>query len=318
MRIGFVLLLSWLVISTAIADSGKQIDPSISGAWYDNNNSGHGFVINIAGQPGKLTLVATWYTFDNQRQPMWLSGAAPLPDDASSITLSLNASSGALFGPEFISDDVIMRPWGDLILKFSTCDQGTVDYQPYDDEFKSGSVEITRLTNTAGLDCLPDNVTARKCSLIGPVTRVSDGDSITVANDAGLKHKIRLRGIDTPELGQPYGTEAKDFMRSLVDQQRVCIEGDELDRYNRILGTVFLDDDNINLKVIKAGYAWHYKFYQDEQTPENRQAYSDAEVQARQANSGLWTEPDPIAPWDWRKGVRPESKQKNTGWFSLW
>jgi endonuclease YncB( thermonuclease family) len=296
----------WLPIAASIADSSKQIDPSISGSWYDSNNSGHGFLINIAGQPGNLTLVVTWYTYDNQRQPLWLLGAAPLPDDASSITLTLNSSRGALFGPDFISDDATLKPWGDLTLDFSSCDQGTALYQPYSDEFKSGSVAITRLTNTAGLECKPDQAPAstRKCSLIGPVTRVSDGDSITVANETGLQHKIRLKGIDTPELGQPYGTEAKDFMRSRVDQQQVCIEGTEFDRFNRLLGTVFLGNDNINLKIIQAGYAWHYKFFQDEQTPKNRQAYSDAEEQARLDNIGLWIEPDPIAPWDWRKGTR--------------
>ena len=318
MRKFSVLSLSLLMISTVHANSNKVITPSISGTWYEPKRPGHGFIINITGQTNNLTLVATWYTYNNQRQQMWLSGAAPLSKGSTRVNIPLTISTGALFGAEFNSDDIVIKPWGNLIFEFDSCDTGIARYQPNNDQFQSGSIAITRLTNTAGLECKQDPSITQKCVLTGSVTRVSDGDSITVSSNTGFPHKIRLAGIDTPELGQPYGTEAKNFLRSLIDQQQVCIEGDKLDRYNRLLGTVFLDNDNINLKIIQAGYAWHYKFYQDEQSPEDRQSFSDAEEQSRQNHRGLWIDAQPIAPWDWRKGIRSKMIPEDSHWFSIW
>lgn len=65
--------------------------------------------------------------------------------------------------------------------------------------------------------------------------------------------------------------------------------------------------------MVKVGYAWHYKKYQREQTPEDRVLYSKAELQARSDVIGLWSEPSPINPSDWRKGTRmaPRAKKAN-------
>ena len=58
--------------------------------------------------------------------------------------------------------------------------------------------------------------------------------------------------------------------------------------------------DPVGLEQIKAGMAWHYKYYQSEQTPEDRAFYADAEIQARASRRGLWTDASPIPPWDFR------------------
>jgi hypothetical protein len=60
----------------------------------------------------------------------------------------------------------------------------------------------------------------------------------------------------------------------------------------------------MNLEQAKAGLAWHYKYYQDEQSPEDRRLYADAETEARSARRGLWADPGPIPPWDFRRGKR--------------
>jgi endonuclease YncB( thermonuclease family) len=76
------------------------------------------------------------------------------------------------------------------------------------------------------------------------------------------------------------------------------------DRYKRILGKVLLDEEDMNLEQIKAGLAWHYKKYQKEQSPTDRKLYSKAEIKARVAERGLWHDPAPAPPWDYRKMKR--------------
>ena len=81
----------------------------------------------------------------------------------------------------------------------------------------------------------------------------------------------------------------------------MVVEYNKLDWYKRILGKVLLNDEDMNLEQINAGLAWHYKEYQDEQTPSDRKLYSEAENEAREARRGLWHDPDPVPPWEYRK-----------------
>jgi endonuclease YncB( thermonuclease family) len=84
----------------------------------------------------------------------------------------------------------------------------------------------------------------------------------------------------------------------------VVVEYDKYARYGRVLGKVLLDGEDMNLEQIRAGLAWHYKKYQGEQTVSDRVAYSDAEMEARRYERGLWGDPDPVPPWDYRKAKR--------------
>ena len=108
------------------------------------------------------------------------------------------------------------------------------------------------------------------------------------------------RGIDAPERRQAFGTKSKEFLSELVGGQVVTVEYYDLDRYQRILGKVLLDGEDINLEQVSSGMAWHYKKYQREQTTADRIRYSDAEREARKQKLGLWHDPYPIAPWDYR------------------
>ena len=56
------------------------------------------------------------------------------------------------------------------------------------------------------------------------------------------------------------------------------------------------------LAQLTIGLAWHYKKYAAEQSEEDRGRYAFAEVEARVRRAGLWRDPGPLAPWDWRKG----------------
>jgi endonuclease YncB( thermonuclease family) len=141
-------------------------------------------------------------------------------------------------------------------------------------------------------------------TLHGKIVGVSDGDSVTVIDGDLTQHKIRLAGIDAPEQGQPFGQASKRSLSELVFNKIVTIDWSKKDRYGRIVGKVLVNGLDANLEQVKLGLAWFYKEYQNELNLDDRLAYLDAHEEAMTAKKGLWIEPTPIAPWDWRKAVR--------------
>jgi len=138
-------------------------------------------------------------------------------------------------------------------------------------------------------------------TLIGKVVAVADGDTITVLDGQQAQHKIRLMGIDCPEKAQPFGQVAKKSLSDQVFDRFVSVEWQKLDRYGRIVGKVLVSGQDANLEQVRRGLAWHFKKYDREQEPLDRATYSQAEIEARMNNRGLWSDPEPIPPWDWRK-----------------
>lgn len=136
----------------------------------------------------------------------------------------------------------------------------------------------------------------------GKVIDAHDGDTITVLNDQKKQFKVRFNGIDAPELKQDFGNKSRQNLAKLVFGKTVTIVCPKVDKYGRNVCTVFLDKTDINLEQVKGGFAWHYKKYQDEQTPEDRKNYSEAEINARQLNLGLWLQPNATEPSAWRRG----------------
>ena len=141
-------------------------------------------------------------------------------------------------------------------------------------------------------------------TLTGRTVRVTDGDTIVILSEGKVQHKIRLQGIDAPERGQAYGTKSKEHLSDAVAGKFVVVEYDKRDRYGRIVGKVLLSNEDINLRQIEAGLAWHYKKYQDEQTTSDRLKYSDAELEARRVRRGLWADNNPVPPWEYRQAKR--------------
>lgn len=134
----------------------------------------------------------------------------------------------------------------------------------------------------------------------GNVVGIADGDTITVLDAAKVQHKIRLTGIDAPEKKQPFGNRSKQSLSDMVFNEIVTVETDKRDRYGRELGKVQARDKDVNLEQVRAGMAWHYKAYERTQSATDRQAYADAENEAKAAKRGLWAEPEPTPPWEWR------------------
>ena len=128
----------------------------------------------------------------------------------------------------------------------------------------------------------------------GRVIKIQDGDTLTVRSGE-VNFRVRLHGIDAPERGQPYSVKAKELLEVLVAGKNITIKVMDVDRYGRLIGLIFMDDLLVNLELLKEGLAWHYFEYDD--TPE----FAQAEEEARRYKLGLWIEPNPVAPWDWRK-----------------
>lgn len=150
--------------------------------------------------------------------------------------------------------------------------------------------------------------TAAQQTLIGRVVRIADGDTITVLDSSNTQHRIRLGGIDAPESKQDFGTQSKKSLSSMVFGKDVTVVYEKTDQYGRLVGKVLLDGKDVNLEQVRAGMAWHYKEYEREQSSEDRELYGRAEDEARSARRGLWADPNPVEPGEFRKQERQERK----------
>ena len=141
-------------------------------------------------------------------------------------------------------------------------------------------------------------------TLRGRVVGVADGDTVTVLDAQKVQHKIRLSGIDAPEKSQAFGQRSKQHLSDLVFGQTVEVGFNKTDRYGRLIGKIVVNGQDANLQQLHAGMAWHYKEYEREQPPEERRRYAQAEVDARERGVGLWKDPNPVPPWEFRRAQR--------------
>ena len=153
------------------------------------------------------------------------------------------------------------------------------------------------------------------CEVPGKVIAITDGDTFKILDAAKQQHNIRILGIDAPEKSQPYSKAAKKHLNQLIAKKTVCLEPVETDRYQRTISKVILSDVDIGLALINSGYAWHYKEYMSNQPEADQSLYAAGELQAKLSVIGLWSEPNPVPPWDCRSGKRkvqlcsPSSRQ---------
>ena len=137
--------------------------------------------------------------------------------------------------------------------------------------------------------------------LEGHVIHVSDGDTITVLNSKHQQLRVRIAAIDAPERQQPFAKRSQEHLSEFVRRQLVVVEWYKKDRYGRLVGTVYVKGVDVGLEQLRAGLAWHFKRYENEQTPEDLARYSAAENDARARRIGLWQDKEPVPPWEWRR-----------------
>ena len=133
---------------------------------------------------------------------------------------------------------------------------------------------------------------------------IADGDTVTVLDSEGQRRKIRLAGIDAPESRQAYGQRSRSSLQDLLAGRQVQVTYDKADRYGRLVGKIELEGRDINLEQLRRGLAWHYKKYEAEQSPGDRQLYAHAQREAQAARLGLWRDSQPLPPWDYRQQMR--------------
>ena len=132
----------------------------------------------------------------------------------------------------------------------------------------------------------------------GNVVSITDGDTIRVMHN-GFSERIRLWGIDCPESKQAFGTRAKQFTGDLAFGQTVTVKVRDIDRYKRTVAEIILPDGrNLNREIVRAGFAWWYQQYARRET-----VLRDLEGEARTARRGLWADPKPVPPWEWRRAT---------------
>ena len=132
---------------------------------------------------------------------------------------------------------------------------------------------------------------------------VLDGDTIEVLNGHHAE-RIRLSGIDCPEKGQAFGKRAKQAASELVYGKEVTLQTFGKDKYKRTIANVILPDGtNVNHTLVKDGWCWWFRKY----APGNT-VLEGLEKEAREARKGLWVDPRPVPPWEWRAQRRDAVK----------
>lgn len=131
------------------------------------------------------------------------------------------------------------------------------------------------------------------------VVGVKDGDTIVVLLEGNVQETIRLAHVDCPEKKQAFGMRAKQFASDFCFGKTVkIVETARRDRSGRMIALVYVNNKCLNQALVSNGLAWHFKKYSKDMS------YDVLEQKARVAKIGLWLDPNPIAPWDWRKSKK--------------
>jgi micrococcal nuclease len=136
-------------------------------------------------------------------------------------------------------------------------------------------------------------------SFTGKVIGVKDGDTVVVIDTANNQTTLRLAEVDCPEKKQAFGTKAKQFTSDAVYLKEVKYIVTDTDRYGRSIAKIYYDDNKyLSAEIIKNGFGWQYKQYS------TSKLLANLEQEARQNKRGLWVEPNPIYPSDFRKSKK--------------
>ena len=128
----------------------------------------------------------------------------------------------------------------------------------------------------------------------GRVVSVADGDTITVLVER-QQVKVRLVEIDAPEKAQAFGNRSKQSLSDMCFDKEAQILEKGKDRYGRTLGRVYCVGIDTSAEQVRRGMAWVYDKYVTDHS------LYQLQNEARTANRGLWYDPEPAPPWEWRR-----------------
>jgi endonuclease YncB( thermonuclease family) len=118
---------------------------------------------------------------------------------------------------------------------------------------------------------------------------------VTCIDTTGRTVRIRMVGIDAPELDQPAGGQARSALARKLAAGVVRVEGDARDQHGRLLGTLWIDNRDVNREMVADGWAWAFTGFADDED------LLAAESAARHDRRGLWADPRPLPPARWRE-----------------
>jgi len=127
---------------------------------------------------------------------------------------------------------------------------------------------------------------------------ITDGDTFDIRRSIGRQITVRLFGVDAPESSQSYGTAATRAARRIIGGSSVRVSVEDVGRYGRAVARVEISGGDLSEMMVRRGYRWHHEEYAPDATELAR-----LERQARNAERGLWKQPNPIPPWDWRDRI---------------
>ena len=139
-------------------------------------------------------------------------------------------------------------------------------------------------------------------NLNGKIIKIIDGDTVYFqANNDDDYKKLRLVGIDAPEMKQPFGHKSRQCLANLINNKLVQIITYGEDRYKRTLAKIIIEKIDINQAMIKNGCAWFYRRYKNTLGKDDQVMYDKAEIFAIENKKGLFSNQEAEAPWVWRK-----------------
>jgi endonuclease YncB( thermonuclease family) len=144
----------------------------------------------------------------------------------------------------------------------------------------------------------------RAASLFGKVIEVNSGDVITISN-LNRPVRVRLLGVDAPEMDQTFGDVAKKHLSDLVYDKSVLVEYSGISADSSLNGRVLLNNADIGAQMIRDGAAWFDVNNLSRLSVSDRQIYQQSELAARSERRGLWQAEKPTAPWEFVKAQAP-------------
>lgn len=121
-----------------------------SGTWYNAQQSGHGLMVEVLGEPDARQLLAIWYTYLDGSQ-RWLIGTGPVTGDHADVAMLI--TRGGRFPPAFNAASVVREPWGTLTFRAIDGDHAHIDWNSSYAGFNDGSLDLVRLTAQLGRAC---------------------------------------------------------------------------------------------------------------------------------------------------------------------
>ena len=168
--------------------------------------------------------------------------------------------------------------------------------EDYQAKFSNVVTRLSEDTVSLTTEEVANSLRNSRDGISGSVVGVTDGDTIKVLDPSHVMHKVRLMGIDAPEMGQPFSKASTKYLTSLLAGKEVFVESSKSDREGRVLGKVWVQPADCpkcgktldaNHAQLLAGMAWWYRYYAKDQPPEDRGRYESAEDEARKRGWGV-------------------------------